>query len=156
LSDRISSFNLCVSDKNEIIKFAYISGKSEFSSIGNIIQEYSKNNTQEIINVESKVLSEIICNEKVALIFIDVEGAEKLVIDGCMDILKKDRPIMILECADLLLSKFMCTSSDLIETLVGTDYKVIDIAKPHREIKFPFNGNIIAIPNKETALSVNL
>jgi len=153
LVDRILPFNLCVSERSGIIEFAYISGKSEFSSIGNIIQEYSKNCTQEIIYMESKVLGDIVCDEKVALILMDVEGAEKLVIDGSMDILKRDKPILILECADLLLTKFNNTALDLIDTLIKNDYQVHDIEKQQKEIKFPFNGNIIAIPKNVKELA---
>ena len=124
LSNNIEAINVCISNINEIVPFSIIPGKSEYSSINGIVMETVKNEKQTIIDVESKLLGDIVSGKKVSLIFMDVEGAEKMVLDGCLDLILKDKPIIICECSNLLLKKFKSSSLDLINTLEKLNYKI--------------------------------
>jgi hypothetical protein len=74
----------------------------------------------------------------------DVEGAEQLVLDGGKDIIIRDRPLILCECADVLLEKFQSSSSQLISFLKDIDYEVRDSKRPQKPLVTPFEGNILA------------
>lgn len=145
---RILPLNICISNTSGKVSFTIIPGKSEFSSIGGINFDGVKNDNRINIEVDSKLLNEAIPDETISLIFMDVEGAEKLVLDGCIELIKKYKPIIIAECADMFLKKFNSSSKELIKLISDNNYNVFDIRNRKTKIKYPFNGNIIAIPNK--------
>jgi FkbM family methyltransferase len=144
LVERIRTLNACISAKKGKVSFFSIPGKPEYSSINGIIPLYSSNNKMEIIEIETFRLSDIIEREKVALIVMDVEGAEQLVLDGGKDIIIRDRPLILCECADVLLEKFQSSSSQLISFLKDIDYEVRDSKRPQKPLIAPFEGNILA------------
>jgi FkbM family methyltransferase len=49
------------------------------------------------IKVEKKKLDDILPNKKIGFIKIDVEGHEKEVIEGALNIIKKNRPVLLVE-----------------------------------------------------------
>ena len=144
-SGSITAINVCVSDVSGKLSFSIIPGKSEYSSISGIVHKSVEQEIQKIIEVESKQLKEIVLDKKVSLIFMDVEGAEKKIIDGSIDILLKDKPIIVCECNNELLKKFDSTSLELVSILEKLNYNVTNADKPSKKVKHPYNGNILAI-----------
>jgi len=142
--ERIRTLNACISEKKGKASFSSIPGKPEYSSINGIIPLYSSNNKLEIIEVETFRLSDIIGREKVVLVVMDVEGAEQLVLNGGKDIIIRDRPLILCECADVLLEKFQGSSSQLINLLKDIGYEVRDPKRPQKPLIAPFEGNILA------------
>lgn len=148
LSSNIECVNVCISDKSGSIPFTIIPGKSEYSSIGSINFDVVQHDIRKIIQVDSKRLNDLVYDKKLELIFMDVEGAEDLVIKGSVDLISKYRPIIISECADLFLPKFNSNAKKFIERLTNLNYTVLNAENPNKKISFPFNGNIIALPKK--------
>ncbi len=146
LAERIRSVNACISATRGKVSFFTIPGKPEYSSMNGIIPLYSSDNKQEVIEVDTYLLSDIIEKAKVALIIMDVEGAELLVLNGAKDVIIRDRPLILCECADVLLEKFQGSSIQLIDFLKDLEYEVRDPSRLHKPLMAPFEGNILAFP----------
>ena len=145
-TDTIEAVNVCVGNNKGKVPCSIIPGKSEYSSISGIIHDAVEHEKQIVIEVESKLLSDIVLDKKVSLIFMDVEGAEKLILDGSNDLINRDKPIIVCECNDPLLQKFNSSSFDLVNKLENLNFKVTNANKYASNIVHPFNGNIIAKP----------
>lgn len=61
--------------------------------------------------------------ERIALIKMDVQGAEPLVLEGARETLKRDMPDLLMEVSPLDLASLGKTSRDLIAQLEGLDYR---------------------------------
>jgi FkbM family methyltransferase len=59
---------------------------------------------------------------RVGFVKIDVEGAEHLVLDGMQEILRDDRPAMLVEHNDGALTRFGSSAADLFRRIVGYGY----------------------------------
>jgi FkbM family methyltransferase len=145
LSQKVQALNVCVSDKTGTIPFTIIRGKSEYSSINNIVHESVELEKKEVINVSSLTLNEIVKDDKIALIFMDVEGAENLILESNRDIIVRDKPWIFCECNDLLLRNFNSTSLKLVKTLQSLGYIVLNSEAKRNKIHHPFHGNIVGV-----------
>jgi FkbM family methyltransferase len=145
LVDRIKLLNVCISDKEGQVSFSIISGKPEYSSINGIVHNEVENEVKEIIEVNSLTLGNAIDGEKIAMIFMDVEGAEQLVLQGSIDILGRNKPLIFCECNDLLLKKFNSSSIELVNTLKNLGYTIMNAENRSLNIRHPFNGNLLAL-----------
>jgi FkbM family methyltransferase len=98
-------FNLAIGNKNEKLEFL-ISEKSNWSKIKQDSDIIGKNDT--IITVPVKSLN-LFCKEnnldKIDLIRMDVEGYEEKIIEGGKEILKKIKPILMIEIHKMYLGK---------------------------------------------------
>ena len=125
-----------------------IHGKEEYSSIGSLVHDATRNEIYSKEKVIGNKLDTLILKYGLipGLIVIDVEGAEMKVLLGAKASLEKYRPIIISELDDTLLTEQNTSSKHLISFLQGLNYSVksIDGEKP----TYPFSGNVIAIPNK--------
>jgi FkbM family methyltransferase len=144
LNERVTVYNSCVSDKICEVRFNYIKGKSEFSSLNKIIPEYGGNSIQLTKVISSFPLNHFVGDNKVGLILMDVEGAENLVLDGALELIKSDRPVIIMECADKLLSSFNSSSSKVISLLKSLDYSVLTLDNSSSAFSSSYNGTILA------------
>lgn len=91
-------FPFALSDKNEKTKFQLVKNALAYSGIKR--RRYDiENPVIEEINIETKTLDTIISpNENIHFIKIDVEGGEFGVLKGAINILQKNRPMIIFEC----------------------------------------------------------
>ena len=115
VDDRVECIQACIGDVPGQVEFAYVPGKSEYSSIGEISHASVSGYTQEHVTVNVIRLADIPVDRDLEpeLIFIDTEGAELLVVRGAEEVIKKSRPILFFECEDQLLRKFGHTSEML-------------------------------------------
>ena len=109
LSEQIKTFPIAISNKKGIEEFIFSSVVDNGTSSGSFIEESStfweKNIYERDIgfkrtNVETMPLNEISdlgITELPALIKIDVEGAEYLVLEGGCELIKKSQPILLIE-----------------------------------------------------------
>ncbi len=144
LEERIDLVNACVSGSDEKVEFSIINGKPEYSSIGEIVHASVQDQPTEVINVDSVRLTDVLGEKKVALVFMDIEGAEEMVLRDSEEVLLRDRPTILCECDTSLLQKFDTTSTQLIEYLERLGYRVTDARRGGRTIEYPFDGDIIA------------
>jgi len=84
---KINSFNIAAGNKNGKVKLYYEQGDYIRPSI-----KYLRSNFMEL---EMKLLDEIINEESIDLIKIDVEGAEDLVLEGARNCLRRTKMLII-------------------------------------------------------------
>jgi hypothetical protein len=78
------------------------------------------------------------------MLFVDVEGAEGLVLNGARRIIERDKPLIYFESYEVLLKKFGSNSKSIAEYLINLGYEIRDGLKPDLHIHYPHNGEIIA------------
>lgn len=114
----------CVGDYDGVVEFS-ISSDSAYSSIKDSGRksELEKLNLP-IIKLDSYIKNN--CIKKIDFIKIDVEGAEKLVIEGFINIINDPnlRPkLMMIELYDINLSAFKTSVYEIVDILLSTGYK---------------------------------
>lgn len=142
LSNRIKAINICISNDSCSVPFYIIRGKSEYSSLQNIVHKSVLNEIQEVIMVKSLPLKDVVKEKKISLICMDVEGAEQLILKGCSEVIERDKPCIFCECNDALLKNFKSSSFELTNTLKELGYDIINADTSSRRINHPFNGNL--------------
>lgn len=65
----------------------------------------------------------------VKAVFIDIEGADFLAIEGAQSLIARDRPLIVLEVSPKLMSKFSTKPEDIQAYMVGLGYSVFTIGK---------------------------
>jgi FkbM family methyltransferase len=149
LQDVIRSVQVCVGENEGALSFFTIPGKPEYSSINGIVEPSVKNENQVANLIPVLPLTQIV-SEKVALMFVDVEGAEELVFKGAESIIIRDHPFIVSECSTTLLKKFGSSTKKIYEFFLSSGYTIFDMetgAELTEEFQFAtFNGNIIALP----------
>jgi hypothetical protein len=98
--------------------------------------------------VPIRLLAPVLGSRRASFMFIDTEGAEAQVIRGAMDVLKRDRPVLMFECLDPLLQKFGDSSAACEAMLTEAGYVVRDALAPSVKLKHPFEGEAIAWPSE--------
>lgn len=107
---------VAVSDSNSVLKF-FLSTGNNFGVHSLIYNEDLDQNFIEVptVKIDDFVLKNNI--SKVDMIKIDVEGAELDVINGMRDLLKRDKPILILEVVSKYLKSRGLSSSEFKRTM---------------------------------------
>lgn len=116
-ADNVSLINAAVSDRHELLSMSiptFDNGATNYyrASIG------SEHNAA--IPVISLAIDDLDLADRVTFVKIDVEGHERAVIDGMHNLIRRDRPILVLETEDLALieelDRFGYTSERLPES----------------------------------------
>lgn len=138
----------CIGEKSGQVEFAYIPGKSEYSSIGHITHRAVDGLDQQHTTVDVQPLSEALTaqNSNLSLIFIDAEGAEFLILKGAEEVIRRESPLLIFECEDELLQSFDHSSQMVDSYIAGLGYEVRDATAPGQRPIHPFAGVIVAVP----------
>jgi len=106
--NNITLYNCAASDKDSETKlripkrFETINSKNyeEKYKLGSATMHmYNDLNSEEheVYKIETKKLDNLLINKKIGFIKIDVEGHEKNVLNGSLDILKKNKPTLLIE-----------------------------------------------------------
>lgn len=149
----IEIYNLALNNKNEQV---YINSVNESNSGLNFISTQVQNheNRIEAVTLDSFLQRKDI--QKVDVIKIDVEGFEMNILEGAIETLKKDHPVLICEIDDSLLAKNNTTPLQIFELLEKNHYKIIKL--PLMET-LSTNSNlknvhfdILALPQKRSLL----
>ena len=95
-SDRVAAFNVALSSSVGTLPIVFSEnsfnwGGAYISMEGNVPDGHTK------IDVKTAPLSDFVNSDKINLVKIDVEGAEPLVVSGCLKLLAKHRPIILSE-----------------------------------------------------------
>jgi FkbM family methyltransferase len=114
----------------------------------------------EAVQVQCRRLDEVIpADARIGFIKIDVNGAESMVLRGALELLRRDRPAVLLECTQGGLDDYGVRSDDVHEILVGTagyqvqllkdypDGPVLDAAGFRQSMQYPFQAfNFAVVP----------
>jgi FkbM family methyltransferase len=146
-SRRIEVRIACISDQPGDVTFSIVDGQPEYGSIGRILAKYAAPEQQREIKVRSCTLAEAVGDRTVALILMDIEGAEQQVLESSADVLRRDGPIVVAECSDSLLRKFGGSASALRGVLERCGYTVRTGSRFDRTVGDALEGNILALPN---------
>ena len=128
-----------------------IPGKEEYSTLGAEVSHPAvKGLVKEKVDVEGKTIDQLveIFDLHPGFIKIDAEGAEKLVLDGALDTLARERPVIMAELTDELLPNCGASSREILDLLRASGYEVCEIvdALTLRPPDTPFYGTILALP----------
>jgi len=150
LEDKIEAMQVCIGEKEGTMSFSTIPGKPEYSSIGGIVEPSVQKDKQNESMVSVMPLTKLI-TDQIAMLFVDVEGAEEMVFRGAEDIIVRDHPIIVSECSAMLLSKSGSSVRKVYDFLISKGYVILDAETRKEFIKGSdfekFNGNIIALPH---------
>jgi len=134
IQKNIECLNIGASDTKGNLIYSY----ADSANSGSVFLSPSNNseNNKNIVKVDS--LDNIFINEKISLIKIDVEGMELQVINGALEIIKKQMPFILFEQSK---TNFKNKSSPVIDKLYDLGYRsfAIDESLP----KFPTFGPAI-------------
>jgi len=143
-------YETAVSDKCGLVEF-YASSIDNLglSSMRNIKQTSAVRS-----EIPSVTIDSIITNlPSVKLVKIDVEGAEFKVLEGMKELIKRDKPYIILEVTDEFLRQMDSSTKMIAEIFFIEGYKLFHfVAKDLQEIKsIPLiQSNILAVHNNQT------
>ena len=77
------------------------------------------------VQVQCRRLDEVIpADAHIGFMKIDVNGAESMVLRGALELLRRDRPAVLLECTQGGLDDYGVSSDDVYDFLVGTTAKL--------------------------------
>jgi FkbM family methyltransferase len=120
-ADKISAFNIAISDKIGEQKFYYYAACSGNASAANLSD---RSDVDEIICQQTTLDTFVLDNSLPPPDFIkcDVEGAELMVIKGGFNTIKKHRPIIMAEILRKWSSKYNYNPNDIFQLLYGAGY----------------------------------
>lgn len=109
-----------------------IEGMEEYSSMGQIVHASVAGETSRRMVVQAETLDRLVDRFELTpgLIKIDVEGAEKLVLDGAMETLKRFRPVILAELSPALLGPMGASAGAIVAGLERLGYRVVDAEDP--------------------------
>jgi FkbM family methyltransferase len=156
MQDKIEAVQACIGNSLGSIKLSIVVGKPEYSSIGGIAHPGVASFEQISVDVPVAPLASIVGPNKVALLFVDTEGAEAIVFQGARDVLVRDKPILFFECSDTLLKKFGSSTQELDDTLQSLGYIVRNGLCTRLRLQHPFEGEGIAIHKDHPAAKTSV
>jgi FkbM family methyltransferase len=126
-----------------------ISGKEEYSSLGNIVHSSTAGQGTRKISVTGETVDNLVerYHLRPGFIKMDTEGSELLVLQGSVKTLRDQHPILLFELSDRLLATLNCSSEQVLLFLGEFGYHLINADKPDKPISSPFDGSILALPS---------
>lgn len=103
------------------------------------------NNTALPLNKEEikcKKLDDLEINQEIKFIKIDVQGFEKMVLEGATNLINKYKPIMVIEVENPCLAQFGYSSKELFETIRNLGYYIFLL-----DYEYPCDH--ICVPNEK-------
>ena len=127
--------NLRENNLDGIVKLFSVALSDHEGAAELFINEYNKGNNRlyksgnmRSISIRLKRLDDVIsASEHVDFIKMDIEGAEVLALRGMRELLKRDRPVIVMEYWPRRFKKLNTTVEELFEMLSALDYKFSDI-----------------------------
>ena len=113
----INLFNFAVGEKNKKGQMNYINYDLNWVNMGDLSLGNGGEEI-EIKDIDSLMLP------KIDIIKIDVQGYEKFVLEGGIETIKKNKPIMIVEFEEFQLNKFGYGSKNLFDRIRELDYEI--------------------------------
>lgn len=150
VEERVVVFEGVAVDSARAVTMRVIPGKEEYSSIG--AMEHPSIVSEQFVSEEvaSSTIDDLVdrFNLDPGFMKVDVEGAEHLVFSGAKKILSTNRPIILSELSDFLLTKNGVSSMDVITLLRHYDYDVIDPLNPQAPVGWKAFGDVMCFPRE--------
>ena len=118
-------YDLALSDANGNSSFNHVTSNPSYSGIKK--RSYDRTNeTDETIEVKTARLDDVLLqqNKKIDLMKIDVEGAELGVLKGAVQLIERDKPVIIFECGIGGTDVYETTPADLFVFFTERGYAV--------------------------------
>jgi len=125
-----------------------IEGKEEYSSLGKIVHASVRSDSSVKLRVKCTTIDQLTNQYRLnpGFIKIDAEGAEHKVLEGCNEVLRKNRPTLLVECSEDMLRQNGSSVFQLINFLEEYHYQVINPLYPGISIRKRRQGNLLCIP----------
>jgi FkbM family methyltransferase len=150
VEDRVIVYEGVASNCEETIQINVIEGKEEYSTVGKVKHPSVTGLTYTTQEVKSAMLDTLVAKYSLdpGFIKIDVEGAEKGVIEGCRKTLETHRPVILSELSDSLLKANGTSAQEVITLIQQYDYLVIDPCFPTTVPGYREYGDILCVPKE--------
>jgi FkbM family methyltransferase len=131
-----------------------IVGNEEYSSLSPITHPSAPQGPRQQVEVAGETIDHLVASHHLrpALIKIDAEGAEGLVLRGAADVLATHRPVILSELDHLLLGAAGDTPESVRALLAATRYVLFD-ASTGQDLKQrtmgAFAGEVVAVPSEQ-------
>lgn len=130
MTGNIETYNIALGPENKTIEM-HIKKNDGHNRVANDNGEFKTVTGKDIkrnegyprVEIEQKILDEF-KYEDVDIIKIDVEGYELLVLEGASDTIKRNRPIVQIECVDIQPRAFGRTIQELMDYFNDRDYVI--------------------------------
>jgi FkbM family methyltransferase len=123
-------------------------GKEEYSTLGSVYHPLAGSGPWEMSVVLSSTIDELCSYHRLdpGFIKIDVEGAEHLVLEGAKRVLRQNRPVILSELNNYLLTNNGSSALQVVDFLRKYDYEVIDPIHPSVPPGRKECGDILCLP----------
>jgi FkbM family methyltransferase len=155
VADRVIVRETVLSDQPGVAVLHVREGMDEYASLGGPRHPNAPRDQVGQVHVPSETLDQVVASNglRPALVKIDVEGAEGLVLSGATALLAELRPVVVLEIDDRLLPGLGWSAERVVRWLDDHGYDVWDVSDGSRiEVTTAggFVGDAVAIPRKPT------
>lgn len=153
--DNVIVYDGIATDQNGIYSLNVVDGREEYSSLGKLVHPDIKSNDSLNIEVKGDKIDNLV--KKLGLepgfIKIDVEGAEFLVLQGAWKTIIKNRPVILSELSENMLSYQGSSCEDVFNWFRKLNYNIYDAIKL-TPVKQSMEGNILAIPDEAAKMYI--
>jgi FkbM family methyltransferase len=145
----IQVYNLAVSDSNKTIMIADPgntdnSGARFTSTNEDLLKSLLSDSNSYLEKVEAVQLDTFLKINKVDIVKIDIEGHEPYAIEGMLNILRRDKPVIFTELAPSNLKLFSAIEpSDFLQPLLDIGYQIYLVERSGKVLEF--SNNIAAL-----------
>lgn len=128
LATVITAYQIALSNHSGVINMVYEASSINLGGAHISIEGDTQVMSTQVIQerVECKTLNELLPSERVDFIKMDVEGAEKLVLDGASELIQRSRPTMMLEINRAALKRISgVPASWIFDYAASLEYEVL-------------------------------
>ena len=147
--EKVLVFEGVLANKDMTTTIHTVPGREEYSSIQERTVHDSLHDASCVaVEVKGCTLDSVVemYSLKPGFVKLDTEGAEFLVLSGAGSTLTRWRPVILAELVDKFLRNFGHSSHDFVALLEQHNYTVVNASVPEVPIKFPFCGEVLALP----------
>ena len=125
-----------------------IPGMEEYSTLGKLVLPDTDKRTPVPTAISGEPIDALVHKHGLnpGFIKIDTEGCEAEVLEGASRTLREFRPVILSELVDSMLTTLGTDSGRVLRFLHEHGYSVLNAYHPGREIRYPFLGEILALP----------
>jgi FkbM family methyltransferase len=145
---KVTVFEGAASSAPGAVEIHYIEGREEYSSLGRMDHPAVAQAPYSTTTVQSKRIDDLVeeLALRPALVKIDVEGMEHVVLAGAESMLSEHRPVVICELSDPLLKKNGSSAAEVIAMFVRQGYTVTDPLAPSQPPGTRPYGDLLCLP----------
>lgn len=150
--DRVIVEEKVAADKPGSRTIHVIPGMEEYSTLGSMVLPDTHGRATTPVLVAGETVDGLVARHglRPGFMKIDVEGSESLVLQGADRTLRTFRPIILSELVDDMLANFDSTSAQVMQFLQERGYTVHNVYAPREPIRYPFTGEILALPDSSS------